>query len=69
MNTSRQTLQIKWRSAVHLDREIGCVLGSYHNRSKRFNDYSLKINLYINVIKITKTFLGAVILDRFRCRM
>ena len=68
MNTSRQLLEIKRRSAVHFDRKISRVLG-IGERSKRFNDYGLKINLYNKLIKITKTFLGAVILDRFRCRM
>ena len=67
MNTSTQTLEIKRRSAVHFDRKISCVLGI--KRSKRFNDYSFKINLYNKIIKTTKTFLVAVILDHFRCRM
>ena len=70
MNTSRQTLEIKRRSAVNFARKISCKLGiNRHNRSKRLNDYSLKINLYNKVFKTTKTFLGAVTLDRFRCRM
>ena len=71
MNTSRQTLEIKRRSAVNFARKISCKLGicvNRHNRSKRLNDYSLKINLYKNAIKTTKKFLGAVTLDRFRCR-
>ena len=54
MNTSRQTLEIKRRSAVHFDRKISCVLGIYKVTTSVLKDLMIIVLRSICTIKSLK---------------